>query len=148
VIAGYPNQLDYSGFFHTLDKRTRASADLLHARSTFGDPRGASARQAHGLLVAWRLAQGELPARPIRFLVFLDFPVRLCVWAGDGHDLMEHLLPALQSSILFSSPPACTTTGGSATFFEIKSRDVCASSLDQVCSPHLMVPSCSRICDM
>ena len=33
------------------------------------------------------------------------------MWA-TSHDLMEHLLPALQSSILFSSPPACTTTGG------------------------------------
>ena len=36
----------------------------------------------------------------------------------------EHLLPALQSSIIFSSPHACRTTGVSATFFEIKSRDV------------------------
>ena len=54
VRTEYLNQLDYSGFCHTLDKRTRASADLLHARSTFGDPRGASARQLRFFLGATR----------------------------------------------------------------------------------------------
>ena len=41
-----------------------------------------------------------------------------------SHDFHGFFLPALQSSIIFSSPPACRTTGVSATFFEIKSRDV------------------------
>ena len=50
------------------------------------------ARKGHGLLVAWRLVQGELPARPIRCLLFLDFLARLCVWAGNGLVSRSHLL--------------------------------------------------------
>ena len=50
------------------------------------------ARKGHGLLVAWRLVHGELPARPIRCLLFLDFLARLCVWAGNGLVSRSHLL--------------------------------------------------------
>ena len=75
VRAEYLNQLDYSGFCHTLDKRTRASADLLHARSAFGDPPW-SIRETAALLLgcnaielAWRfLCSAEWHPFPVEHI--------------------------------------------------------------------------------